>query len=342
MSESVPSSVTSFAHRRPRQDSIASFTYFQEDDESPQWSDEEAISIDSDEDERYAEPSTPELEAGSITSSRRKSSDRSPTSVEQPLLTRHDSTKSDTRAYGRGGNFSQKLYLVTEDLTIVVAGFRTSLAGFAAYLTICVLTAGIAYLVLRWIPRWRIRLTGTPVPLQESAWVVIEVSSWFGRRQSKLAAKSGQNQWGEFTVHTVSRQIYGNTLSTVFGSPGKETMGSYEDEDPLLEDVCYVDYRYMRLFYHPLEDKFVLCNGWKDPTWADVKSLRQGLDADERDQRQQVFGANAINIIQRSIPQLLLDEVCNQDGLMTCELTCSGIPSFLYLSSGELTPMVTG
>ncbi|KAL9107561.1 MAG: hypothetical protein Q9227_007561 [Pyrenula ochraceoflavens] len=309
MSESVPSSVTSFAHRRSRQDSVASFTYFQEDDESPQWSDEEALAIDEDDENEYLDRSISDVDARSIASAQRKSSDRSRASAEQPLLRRHDSTKSDTRAYGHSGNFSQKLYLVTEDMEIVIAGFQNSLTGLVAYVTICVLTAGLAYLVLRWLPRWRIRLVGSPVPLKESAWVVIEVSPWLSRRYSKSAAKSGQNQWGEFTVHPVSTQTYGHALSTVFGSPGKEAFGTDDDEDPPLEALSYIDYRYMRLFYHPMEDKFVLCNGWKDPAWTEVNLLRSGLDTEGRDQRESIFGKNAINIVQKSIPQLLIDEV---------------------------------
>ncbi|KAL9623260.1 MAG: hypothetical protein Q9160_002367 [Pyrenula sp. 1 TL-2023] len=308
MSESVPSSVTSFAHRRPRQGSIASFTYFQEDDESPQWSDEEAVAAESEVEDGFAEADTPDLEAGSFRS-HRKSSSFSHASAQKPLLFRHESAKSDTRGHGLQGNTSQKIYLASEDLTIVIAGFKTNVLGSATYISLCVLTAGIAYLVLRWAPRWRIRLVGSPASLRESSWVVIEVSSWTRQRSSRSATKKRQNQWGEFTIHPVQWQIYGHALSTVFGSPGKELSNTYEDDDPPLEHLRHVDYRYMRLFYHPTEDKFVICSGWKDPAWTDSGSLRLGLDADERDQRDQVFGKNIIDIVQKTIPQLLLDEV---------------------------------
>merc|ERR1719262_1122225 len=47
MGESVPTSVSSFAHRRGRADSTASFTYYQEDDDEPlPPSDESAIQDD--------------------------------------------------------------------------------------------------------------------------------------------------------------------------------------------------------------------------------------------------------------------------------------------------------
>lgn len=38
--------------------------------------------------------------------------------------------------------------------------------------------------------------------------------------------------------------------------------------------------------------------------------MRTGLDADERDSREQLFGQNVIDIQQKTAPQLLLDEVC--------------------------------
>lgn len=53
----------------------------------------------------------------------------------------------------------------------------------------------------------------------------------------------------------------------------------------------------------------MLNNDWKDPSWKNVKNLRNGLDADERDRREQVFGANTIEIEQKPIPQLLVEEV---------------------------------
>ena len=53
----------------------------------------------------------------------------------------------------------------------------------------------------------------------------------------------------------------------------------------------------------------MLCSDWKDPHWTDVKAVRAGLSSDERYKREQVFGKNQIDIQQKSIPQLLVDEV---------------------------------
>jgi cation-transporting ATPase 13A2 len=51
-----------------------------------------------------------------------------------------------------------------------------------------------------------------------------------------------------------------------------------------------------------------LNSNFKDPSWKHVRSIRSGLDSDERHKRDQVFGKNLIDIEQKSIPQLLFDE----------------------------------
>lgn len=174
MSESVPTSVTSFAHRRSRADSVASFTYYPEDDydqDGTPISDDEAV-LDDEVDDRYEEESV-DLEAGELAPMRRVSSGNI-ASVHDRLL-RSDSARTDGSASGRGGRTIQKIYIVNEDLTIVVAGFNTSTFGFAVYTTICIFTLGLAYLLFRWVPRWHVRLIGSSAPLRDCSWVVIEV-----------------------------------------------------------------------------------------------------------------------------------------------------------------------
>ena len=171
--------MTGFAHWQSRADSVASFTYFQEDDEPPEWSEDQAVR---DEDQgrtdfgkQPSEEIEDDLPSGSMPSNRRKSLTFSKSTAEEPLLHRHDSTKTDASGFGRGARVSQKIYIVSEDLTVVVAGFTTNLPGMTLYLTICTLSLGLGYLILRWLPRWRVRLTGSPKPLKECDWVAIEV-----------------------------------------------------------------------------------------------------------------------------------------------------------------------
>lgn len=221
---------------------------------------------------------------------RRRSSTHSSASVHAHLLRRSsNATVSSTRGLGRT---SQKVYMVNEDLTIAIAGFRTSTFGYAAYLMLCLVTCGVAYLVLRWMPRWYVALLGQTAVLKDCDWVVIE------------------NQWAEVAILDVQRQPFDRPVSTVFGVPEKLFSYSLDDEnDPIMHDLRTLDYRYVRLFFHPLKDKFALGTGWKDPDWTDVRLVRAGLDSDEKSMRETIFGGNLIDIKQKSTVQLLIDEV---------------------------------
>ncbi|GAB1212037.1 hypothetical protein ATERTT37_001164, partial [Aspergillus terreus] len=290
ISESIPSSVVSFSHRRNRNDSTVSFTYFQGEDDFVEWPDEHAVDAGSDLDEEAMIAQDTGSIDGSVRSSfksRRPSYLRS--AVEEPLLPQR---RSSLESYGHDrkadSRLNQKVHIESEDLTIVIAGFSSTLTGLIIYFTLCVMTLGFAYLLFRWFPRWRVRLIGKPTPLRICQWVAIE------------------DQWNQFNVYEVGSQQYGRPLSTVFADP--ESYFYDEDNDPTVSFLRYIDYRYLRFFYHPVEDKFCLISGWKDPLWTNAKVMRSGLDADDRDSREQIFGTNLIDIQQKSIFQLLMDE----------------------------------
>jgi cation-transporting P-type ATPase 13A2 len=226
VSESVPTATSTFSYRRSRRDSTASFEFYDDDldADSEDWTQgDEAIIDEQDELERqqsfdaadtFMEPEVNDYPEDDIESQnghvRRpsrgdrkgsglsKSSRGSRTSLDAPLLRRHPSGGSDTSGFRSGGRVSQKIYILTEDMTIVVAGFRTSLFGFALYLCICFLTLGAGYLILRWLPKWYVKLVGRSTALSKCDWVVIE------------------NQWGEMIVQDLKKQPFSQSLSSVF------------------------------------------------------------------------------------------------------------------------------
>lgn len=260
---------------------------------------------------------------------RRRSSTYSRSSVHAHLL-RKDSnaTVGSFRLHGRT---NQKIYMVNEDLTIVVAGFRTSQVGSIIYFLLCIFTLGIAFLLFRWLPKWYVSVLGRQCPLRECDWVVIE------------------NQWGEFAIMPVRSQPYERPLSSVFGLSEKHFSDSLEeDNDPILDDLRTLDYRYVRLCFNPLKDKFVISSGWKDPNWTDVRLVRAGLDSDEKGVREVVFGNNLIDIEQKSTGQLLVDEASwarNPFGIFKDSaniIKLLGVASILHLSSCELGLVVSG
>lgn len=159
------------------------------------------------------------------------------------------------------------------------------------------------------------------MPLQSCQWVAIEVcassaylasSSFFcGGVIAQAILFSSANiikdQWNQFGVYQVHSQAYGRPLSSIFADSGCQLYD--EENDPTVSFLRYIDYRYLRFFYHQIEDRFCLISGWKDPLWTNAKMMRMGLDADDRDSREQVFGKNLIDIHQKSAFELLLDEV---------------------------------
>ena len=320
MSESVPTATSSFAHRRSRADSNPSFHFYEDerDFDSEEWPEdeegEEAILDEQDALERQSLDAVntfiePEMDPASLeredsqdgsmyerrpSSKGRKGSGLSRSSrdsTQSPLLKRHHSGGSDASGYGAGDRLVQKIYILTEDMTIVVAGFRTSLFGFALYLCVCTLTAGLGYLLLRWLPKWYVKLVGRATSLGKCDWVVIE------------------NQWGEMAVQDLNKQTFGQSLSSVFGYSEKSKYTDYDEyDDPIMDELRILDYRYIRFCYHPVKDKFVLSNSWKDPAWTDVSAVRAGIDSEEQENREHIFGKNVIDIEQKSTMQLLLDE----------------------------------
>jgi cation-transporting ATPase 13A2 len=302
LAESVPTSITSFAHRgRPRADSTTSFTFYDEDEDQEDTNGtalDGAIDEEEFEEDFYDEGDA-DLESGGRRGSmrreslRRVSTDNSGNSAEAPLLLRRMSTTSSRGSgHGKDGRTNQKVYLVTEDLTMVLAGFQTSSFGYMLYVSVCIATLGIGWLVFRWLPGWRVKLVGSTRALRDCQWVVIE------------------NQWGEMSIHDVVKQTYGRPLSSVFGQDEKSGMRTYdEDYDPIINSLRSIDYRYIRFCYNPLKDKFLMANTWKDPNWTHVRTVRSGLDTEETNYRAQVFGKNLIDLKEKTTMQLLVDEV---------------------------------
>lgn len=79
--------------------------------------------------------------------------------------------------------------------------------------------------------------------------------------------------------------------------------------DPIIKTLHYFNYRYMRLLLHPLEGKFEINSDWKDSSWANLTSVRKGLDTITVGERATVFGPNSIDIEEKPWHKLLVDEI---------------------------------
>jgi len=214
ISESVPTSSVGFMHRRDSiAESTTDFTYYDEEEHagsSEEWMEDEDIDEEaivgveeeeqddgslgaqengesnriSEERDSFADQDTDVEPLPRRPSKRRKSSGYSRSSrasresARDPLLKRSSSQGSNvSNTSGRGirDRNVQKLHIQSEDMTIVIAGFRTSIVGMAIYVTICLLTGGLGYLLLRWLPQWWVKIVGKPSSLKDCTWVVVEV-----------------------------------------------------------------------------------------------------------------------------------------------------------------------
>lgn len=78
-------------------------------------------------------------------------------------------------------------------------------------------------------------------------------------------------------------------------------------------------------------------SNWRDPSWRNLKDVKGGLEGDTRDARGGLFGENVINIEEKPIFKLLIDEVASTPlNLIT------GITSVLHIPSILHYPLVDG
>lgn len=187
----------------------------------------------------------------------------------------------------------QRYYLAEEDIVIGIAGYRSSLRKSIVYYALCFCTLGVAYLVLRWMPRYRINLRGTPCALGFADWCVIE------------------NEYGELAIVNIQRLKYGERLSHFahISPEDDEETNSFKESDPVVPMVLMFEYRYNRFFYHPVKDIFCTNSSWYDKHWLNVTNLREGTSPALHEQRTMVFGTNTIEIQEKSNLNLLADEV---------------------------------
>lgn len=172
---SVPTSITNFAHRGSR-------SSFADEERAPRFF---AADFDSDAEEVLTEIDPEEEDRHSILSSRASEASSvavlSTPDVERgdqfPLIRRKSSDqRSEDGEIGKG-RATQKIYLTDEDMVVVMSGFKTRKARLWIYRALCVVTLGLVYLLLRWLPRWRLKFLAQPMPLSEAHWLVVEVDS---------------------------------------------------------------------------------------------------------------------------------------------------------------------
>ncbi|EGW33290.1 uncharacterized protein SPAPADRAFT_55183 [Spathaspora passalidarum NRRL Y-27907] len=233
------------------------------------------------ESERYSPEETPDY--GSLDyDRRRRDSDESSKSVLLDETTETVDESTFFKQYPAKLQY-QRYYLAEEDLVIGIAGYRNCWWKSVIYYIVCLFTLGMGYLVLRWLPKYRVNLMGTRCPLGVAQWCVVE------------------NEFGELQIVSINRQRFEDVLSNFMTNEG--------EANPVVPYIHSFTYRYIKFFYNPLEDIFKTNSNWFDNRWLNFKTTKDGISHQTHQQRVEIFGENKIEIVDKSVGQLLVDEV---------------------------------
>ncbi|KAL9560358.1 hypothetical protein PS6_000297 [Mucor atramentarius] len=198
----------------------------------------------------------------------------------------------------------QTLLLEEEDVQIHIQAYRFNRLNLFFYRVCSVLSLGIVWLVCRWVPKWYIAWIGVKVPLEKAEWVVFE------------------SQYNEIEIIRPFREWYQGTIGSIFSHDQmKEELLQFNvnteearhllNMDHQISQLMLVEYRYIRLAFHPLLHKFLIVGFWKDQSWVSTKNFKLGLTTEKYHARLSVFGPNLINIREKPTSKLLTDEVLN-------------------------------
>lgn len=80
-------------------------------------------------------------------------------------------------------------------------------------------------------------------------------------------------------------------------------------ETEQLMDLTLITYRYTRFFLHPPTGRFRMVKDWRDPAWVSNANVSSGNSWDAEKDRMALFGKNEIEIEDKGVVGLLVDEV---------------------------------
>ncbi|KAF9147252.1 hypothetical protein BG015_011143 [Linnemannia schmuckeri] len=190
----------------------------------------------------------------------------------------------------------QRVYLEEEDVELIFTGYRFRKHRLYLYYVFCALSFGIIFLLGRWMPRHYIAFVAQKCEMNHAEFIVV------------------QNEWGQLAMESVFTKYYGGPIDSVF-SP--EQMEKPEDDESydetvttgMLHDMRYFDYQYIRFIYNPSAQAFMQNSQWKDSDWNMVANCERGIGRETHQERTMVFGHNLIDVQEKTIGQLLVQEV---------------------------------
>ncbi|KAJ3281726.1 hypothetical protein HK104_011310, partial [Borealophlyctis nickersoniae] len=195
--------------------------------------------------------------------------------------------------------YEQK-YEVEEELSVLIAAHRTSQPKLVLYYLFCILSGGVLYILCRWFTKLELWFKTVRCPLADAT--VVSLTS----------------EWGEIEVERVKKDSFDGTVGDVF--PFSEARKAREVEVFGIKDeaarsaampcLIHFEYRYIRFILNPMTGQFEPNWTWSDPGWTSINKALEGLNGSRIiEQRRLIFGRNAVNIKEKPILRLAVDEV---------------------------------
>ncbi|KAG0329471.1 hypothetical protein BGZ99_001857 [Dissophora globulifera] len=192
----------------------------------------------------------------------------------------------------------QRVYLEEEDVELIFTGYRYRRSYLYLYYLLCVLSSGIVFLLGRWMPKRYIAFVAQKCEMSKADCIAV------------------LNEWGQIAMEPVFTKYYGGPIDSVF-SPEQLEKPDYHDDDTydetvttgMMHDMRYFDHQYIRFIYNPSAQSFMQNSQWKDPDWARAVNCERGIGRETHQERTMVFGQNIIDVQEKTIGQLLVQEV---------------------------------
>ncbi|KAG0365015.1 hypothetical protein BGZ54_006946 [Gamsiella multidivaricata] len=190
----------------------------------------------------------------------------------------------------------QHIFLEEEDVQLTFLGYRIIQSRLYLYYLACILSGGIIFLLGRWMPQYYISFVARKCTMGQAGFIVVE------------------NEWGQTAMEKISSKYYGGPISSVFSPEQMEKLGDNEEYDDarltrVMHDMMYFDYQYIRFIYNPVAHMFMQNSHWKDSEWSSITTCERGLERETYQERAMVFGSNLIDVQEKTIGQLLVQEV---------------------------------
>ncbi|ORX77383.1 hypothetical protein BCR32DRAFT_295634 [Anaeromyces robustus] len=223
-------------------------------------------------------------------------------------------------------NPKQQKVLLEDDLIITINGYKQVPVKRLIYYILCICSLGTLFLLLHWFPKWKLKLLGVTVPIEDAPELFIE-NSWtssiihvkvrhaiFNGKISDIFTKY-RNKGLKKMITEQSKKEKNNLKKNVINIDANDekllTMDQFEEANAEKKlELRFFIYQYIRFIYNPISKTYEPIINWKDPEWTSVCSVINGLESEEvHTQRQRIFGINVAEIQQKSTLSFLLDEI---------------------------------